>query len=423
MKEEFVQGCASLCRYLQDPHRVAGFQQLCGVRAAVPRKHNGHCPQEERELGAEDDPDQSTCSWTQAEGAEETLTGLPKPDGGSRVKRKPFRKNSLTGDTGQEFIIKNKFLFYLFTLGTELGNEMFFILFFPFLMWNVDAYVSRRIIMVWVWVLFLGQSTKDLVRWTRPASPPVVKVEVFYNSEYSMPSTHAMSGTAVPFSMFLLTYGRWEYPFLIGLSMAFCWSLLVCLSRVYMGMHSVLEVISGFLYSIMILVILQPMLDDLDIFYLNNRYAPLVVVVSHLSLGLLSFSLDSWSTSRGDTAQALATGAGAALASHLNHQLGLQSDLPLSQLPLTMPSVNIILVGRSLSRLLVGLPVLLVTRAVMKALTIPLACWLFGVASDDVRQARQHPAVELLYRFLVYGTVGFSCVSLVPSLFDLLNLS
>ena len=126
---------------------------------------------------------------------------------------KPLRKNSLTGDVGQEFIIENKFLFYLFTVGTELGNEMFFIVFFPFLMWNVDAYVSRQVIVVWVWVLFFGQSTKDLVGWTRPASPPVVKVEVFYNFEYSMPSVHAMTGTSVPFCLFLLTYNRWEVCF------------------------------------------------------------------------------------------------------------------------------------------------------------------------------------------------------------------
>ncbi len=69
---------------------------------------------------------------------------------------------------------------------------------------------GRQLIVVWAWVLFLGQSTKDVVRWTRPASPPVVKVEVFYNTEYSMPSTHAMTGTALPFSLFLLTCSRWQ---------------------------------------------------------------------------------------------------------------------------------------------------------------------------------------------------------------------
>lgn len=123
---------------------------------------------------------------------------------------KPLRRNSLTGDAGQEFLIENRFLYYLFTFGTELGNELFYITFFPFVIWNLDAFVGRRLIMVWVWVMYLGQCTKDVFGWPRPASPPVVKVEMFYNSEYSMPSTHAMSGTAIPFSLFFMTYGRWE---------------------------------------------------------------------------------------------------------------------------------------------------------------------------------------------------------------------
>lgn len=31
-----------------------------------------------------------------------------------------------------------------------------------------------------------------------------------------------------------------QYPFLLGLGVALSWSVLVCVSRVYMGMHSVL---------------------------------------------------------------------------------------------------------------------------------------------------------------------------------------
>lgn len=139
---------------------------------------------------------------------ESQVGGVLGPPGSSKVK--PLRKNSLTGDGGQEFLIDNRFLYYLFTFGTELGNETFYIIFFPFITWNVEAFVSRRLIMVWVWVMYLGQCTKDVLGWSRPASPPVVKVEVFYNSEYSMPSTHAMSGTAIPFALYFMTYGRWE---------------------------------------------------------------------------------------------------------------------------------------------------------------------------------------------------------------------
>ncbi|XP_041661626.1 sphingosine-1-phosphate phosphatase 1-like [Cheilinus undulatus] len=441
MANDFVKTFIKVCKNLQDPCHVARFQQLCGVKGTFPDKatkpdsgrSEQDCPGLRKRIqssdvmvgnGAAGDATSAQVNGVQGDNA-------ARPDGASSAanvdpdtaRAKPLRRNSLTGDVGQEFLIHNKFLFYLFTFGTELGNEMFFIVFFPFLFWNIDALVSRRLIVVWAWNLFVGQSTKDMVRWSRPASPPVVKVEVFYNSEYSMPSTHAMTGTAIPFCLFMLTYGRWEYSFLFGLSVALSWSVLVCVSRVYMGMHSILEVITGFLYSLLILAFFHPILDKIDNFYMTNHYAPLVIIMSHVSLGLVAFSLDSWSTSRGDTAQALGTGAGAALASHVNHHLGLILDPPLSSLPLTLPPLSISMVALSLLRFVIGVAVILITRMIMKALTIPLLCRLFGLPSDDVRQARQHMKVELPYRYIVYSVVALSCISVVPLLFRILNLA
>lgn len=431
MASGFGQRFVRLCNDLQDPSLVARFQDLCGVKGTFPESARA-------EQSAE--PDRGLRRRLQGSGlgngaaAADALNGMqpgdlpagpggPAGDSEDNVRAKPLRRNSLTGDVGQEFLIHNKFLFYLFTFGTELGNEMFFIIFFPFVFWNVDALVSRRLIVVWAWNLFVGQSTKDMVRWSRPASPPVVKVEVFYNSEYSMPSTHAMTGTAIPFCLFMLTYGRWEYPFLFGLTVALSWSVLVCVSRVYMGMHSVLEVITGFLYTLLILAVLQPLLEKIDTFYMMGSYSPLAIVVSHVGFGLVAFSLDSWSTSRGDTAQALGTGAGAALATYANYQLGLMADPPLSSLPLALPTLSAALVVRSVVRFFIGVAVLLVTRMAMKAVTIPFLCQVCGLPSDDVRQARQHMKVELPYRYMVYTVVGFSCVFVVPLLFRILNLA
>ena len=183
------------------------------------------------------------------------------------------------------------------------------------------------------------------------------------------------------------------------------------------------EVITGFLYTLLILAFFQPILDQIDNFYMTSHYAPLVIVVTHVSFGLVAFSLDSWSTSRGDTAQALGTGVGVALATHVNYQLGLLVDTPLSALPLTFPTITTTLVMRSVLRFLIGVAVLLITRMVMKALTIPFLCHVCGLPSSDVRQARQHMKVELPYRYIVYSVVGFNCVCLGPALFSLLNLS
>lgn len=277
-----------LFHYLQDPHLVARFQHICGVRESFSRTasagsttssrtaerthshSNGACYDhipgknesknsafirdgegdnvrttaadarkrtvfsntvrnhgEESEnhpqnglagsqATAGGDADGGGRNWQGANEAEEGGTGtgsqVPVPPASSTLK--PLRKNSLTGDAGQEFMIDNRFLYYLFTFGTELGNELFYMTFFPFVTWNFDAFVSRRLIIVWVWVMYLGQCTKDVIGWSRPASPPVVKVEMFYNSEYSMPSTHAMSGTAIPFALFFMTYGRWEVQYI-----------------------------------------------------------------------------------------------------------------------------------------------------------------------------------------------------------------
>ncbi|KAF6717660.1 Sphingosine-1-phosphate phosphatase 1 [Oryzias melastigma] len=442
--------------YLQDPHLVARFQHLCGVRGIfttgscntpepTQAHQNGACLRHgsrgNRSENAGEAKPAAGAQRTDAEHTRLAQNGAPVPASathgestgtgtsgqvqdpprGSTVK--PLRKNSLTGDVGQEFVIENRFLFYLFTLGTELGNELFYIIFFPFIMWNIDVLVGRRLVMVWVWVMYLGQCTKDLLRWSRPASPPVVKVEMFYNSEYSMPSTHAMSGTAIPFSLFFMTDGRWEYPSSLGFSLALCWCLLVCSSRIYMGMHSVLDVIAGFLYTVLLLQFILPALEPVDTFNLTSRFAPLVIVFLHVGLGLLSFTLDTWSTSRGDTAQILGSGAGIALASQVNQRLGLIPDLRADQLPLNMPVLSSGLVGGAMLRYALGLLVLMLTRALMKAVTVPLVCWLVGVPGGDTRKARQHMEVELPYRYIVYGTIGFNVLFLVPLLFRFLQLS
>lgn len=213
MAHNFVKSFVRTCNYLQDPIHVARFQQLCGVKGSFPAKAtkpDGDLS-EPGGAGLRKRAQQDACVGNGEPGDSTAPSQVNGIHGDADTARaKPLRRNSLTEDVGQEFLVHNKFLFYLFTFGTELGNEMFFIVFFPFVYWNVDPLVSRRLIIVWAWNLFLGQSTKDMVRWSRPASPPVVKVEVFYNSEYSMPSTHAMTGTAIPFCLFMLTYGRWQ---------------------------------------------------------------------------------------------------------------------------------------------------------------------------------------------------------------------
>ncbi|XP_051833764.1 sphingosine-1-phosphate phosphatase 1 [Antechinus flavipes] len=431
---------------LRDPQKVASFQRLCGVeepRPAGAEALPGGEPCTAPEAGGGRNPDRPAISEggggkPRSCGARNGVrNGLPEAGGDPvtttageheskatlRNRVQGLRRNSLTGEEGEVYGVRNWLLFYLFCFGTELGNELFYITFFPFWIWNLDALVGRRLVIMWVLVMYLGQCAKDVIRWPRPASPPVIKLEVFYNSEYSMPSTHAMSGTAIPLSLVLLTYGRWQYPLIYGLVFATCWCSLVCLSRIYLGMHSILDIIAGFLYAIFILAVFYPYVELIDNFNQTYKYSPLIIISLHLALGIFSFTLDTWSTSRGDTAQILGSGAGIACGSHAAYCIGLMSDPPLDTLPLTVPFITVTRFGKVILRILIGMVFLLLIRIVMKKITIPLACKIFGIKSDDIRKARQCMEIELTYRYITYGMVGFSITFLVPCLFFFIGLS
>lgn len=56
----------------------------------------------------------------------------------------------------KEYTITNKFWYFLFVLGTELGDEIFYASFIPFWFWNIDGAVGRRVVMVWSIVMCVG---------------------------------------------------------------------------------------------------------------------------------------------------------------------------------------------------------------------------------------------------------------------------
>lgn len=55
------------------------------------------------------------------------------------------------------YAITNSFWYYLFLLGTELGDEIFYSFFIPFLFWNIDGAVGGKVVLVWAIVLTIGK--------------------------------------------------------------------------------------------------------------------------------------------------------------------------------------------------------------------------------------------------------------------------
>ncbi|XP_065496188.1 sphingosine-1-phosphate phosphatase 2 isoform X2 [Caloenas nicobarica] len=320
----------------------------------------------------------------------------------------------------QKYIVKNYFYYYLFKFSAALGEEIFYITFLPFIYWNIDHSVSRRMIIVWSIVMYIGQVSKDILKWPRPLSPPVVKLEMRTDAEYGMPSTHAMAATAISFSFLIATVNQYKYPFELGLAAALVFSTLVCLSRLYTGMHTVLDVIGGALISAVLLVLLYPAWDTIDHLLLTSPFCPLLSIVVPLVLCYNYPKLDYYSPTRGDTTTILGAGAGATVGFWLNNQYAVPaytSDNFQFEFHL-VTSKTVVLV---LARFFVGICVVLLTRRLVKSVVLGTLGYWYNFSIVDL-EARRQLEVEVPYKFITYSSVGFSATVLVPLLHELLGL-
>ncbi|NXI57189.1 SGPP2 phosphatase, partial [Chloroceryle aenea] len=320
----------------------------------------------------------------------------------------------------QKYVVKNYFYYYLFKFSAALGEEVFYITFLPFIYWNIDHSVSRRMIIIWSIVMYIGQVSKDILKWPRPLSPPVVKLERRTDAEYGMPSTHAMAATSISFSFLIATTNQYKYPFELGLVAAFVFSTLVCLSRLYTGMHTVLDVIGGALISAVLLVLLYPVWDTIDHLLLTSPFCPLLSIVVPLVLCYNYPKLDYYSPTRGDTTTILGAGAGATVGFWLNNQYAAPAYTSQSlQLGLSLLTSKIVVVV--LARFFVGILVVLLMRRLMKSVVLSLLGYLYKFPVGDL-EARRRLEVEVPYKFITYSSVGFSATVIVPLLHELLGL-
>ena len=102
----------------------------------------------------------------------------------------------------------NTFVHLLFHVSSALGGEQVLIATLSFVYWNFDPWAVMRLYLTLAVSLYLGQGAKDILMSPRPPSPPIIRVDKKYADEYSMPSTHAMMGVLLPFSLIYFTHER-----------------------------------------------------------------------------------------------------------------------------------------------------------------------------------------------------------------------
>jgi len=119
----------------------------------------------------------------------------------------PFTSDDSDSDNGHSWHktykvtphrIKYKSMYYAFKFASFFGDEAFYLTALPFLSWNMDSYMMRHVAIVWGVAMYCGSVLKDIFQWSRPATPPVVRLDTDFAQEFSMPSTHAVAASSIP---------------------------------------------------------------------------------------------------------------------------------------------------------------------------------------------------------------------------------
>ncbi|XP_029965329.1 sphingosine-1-phosphate phosphatase 2 [Salarias fasciatus] len=389
-----------LLSYLQDPELVARFQRRCGLFLVEAPHHN-----QGRRTG-------------------NRTRGPPRGrwDHQDNNSNYEYKESGYAADvhSGPQYQVRNWPLHFLFLFSAGLGHEIFYITCLPCIHWNLDPFLCRRLVNVWTLVMYIGQVMKDILKLPRPGSPPVVKLETRVDAEYGLPSTHAMAATAISFTFLLSAPSRIQFQFEVGALIAIILSSLVCLSRLYTGMHSVLDVICGASISAALMLLTYPYWDTFDHFQLTSSASPVLALTLLLFLSYSYPELDHYSTTRGDTTTILGSCAGCSVGYWVNEQLG-QTFEPQGMLPVPLPVLTASGLALGTGRFLLGVVALLGTRKIVKTASLGmLYSWYKVPINDDA--ARRRKEIEVPYKFVTYTSVGLVNSILVNRVFILLRL-
>lgn len=168
----------------------------------------------------------------------------------------------------------------LFKSITTLGNEDFYFLLLPLLLWCVDFAIGARIAVVFLLSTYANVGLKDLFRHPRPfVGDPSVKL---YEVEgYGLPSGHAQLSVVIWGSL-AHAFKRTRVWVVAGLLAA-----LIGFSRIYLGVHFPTDVLVGWLIGALLLAAYIALHRPIEAWLAEKTISTHLAVVGVLSLTLL----------------------------------------------------------------------------------------------------------------------------------------
>ncbi|XP_026426044.1 lipid phosphate phosphatase delta-like [Papaver somniferum] len=342
------------------------------------------------------------------------------------------------------------FLDALFSTLSWVVSVPFYTACLPLLFWSGHGKLGRQLTLLMALCNYIGNVIKDLVSAPRPSCPPIRKVTATKDEkesalEYGFPSSHTLStvclsGCLLQYVLDYIDCGD-DSLILIGVAIACLFVGLMGFGRIYLGMHSPIDVIGGLVIGLVILRIWLMVHHHVDQFILSGQNVTSYWVTLSLLL-LFAYPTPEFPTPSFEYHAAFT---GAALGIVIGVQ---QTYLQFhhENVPrLFTPQLSL---GLYMRRMAVGVPIMLIVKLCIKNLSkwvLPVVCNTLGIpirsssyipaitvkTADEKNDTKTQPGylsmillfppdsfdVDTGIRFCQYAGLSWSAVSLVPCLF------
>lgn len=161
---------------------------------------------------------------------------------------------------------------------TMLGEDPFYVAVISYIFWCIDKRFGYRLGLALLSSITLNVSVKEIFRIPRPIGQPGIRsLRVETAGGYSFPSGHTQNAASFWAYMMLKYRKRWLTAF--GALVI----LLVALSRVYLGVHTPVDVLGGMAFGVLWVLISNAMFDYVD---RTGKYFYLLLFLTPVWVGL-----------------------------------------------------------------------------------------------------------------------------------------
>ena len=132
----------------------------------------------------------------------------------------------------------------------------------------------------------------------------MVVLESHFAGEYGMPSTHAESSVCLPFFITFLWFSKrgdfFSLPFFLSFAASMLYCVVICASRIYLGVHTVFDIVGGLGVGFLVLFFSLFFMESIWLYFMDSGCSIIKIPNIPLTLLFICASIDRLASRNSD---------------------------------------------------------------------------------------------------------------------------